>query len=132
MHEFETFFIFPLVIKKQKNLRSLHLRVGNFKKWLSVTLMFGVMLMPIIAPAVSDYSKAQFRLISPQDSVTDISRIIKQYTPVPTNGTTYMNVRHMGDPYTAELENEVANAITWDASAFTGFRPPDPISNWQR
>ncbi len=43
-----------------------------------------------------------------------------------------MNVRHMGDPGSAELTGEVANPVTWDVSYYSGFKPPEPISNYQK
>ena len=42
---------------------------------------------------------------------------------LPPPNATYLYVRGMGDPGTEELEGEVANTVTWDASFYTGFRP---------
>ena len=43
----------------------------------------------------------------------------------PPRDVTHMRVQHIGDPGTAELAGQIANAVTWSAGDFTGFHPAD-------
>lgn len=83
------------------------------------------------AAAISDYSRAQFRLLSGPECIDDATRIVAQDTPVPPNRS-YVRVRHMGDPNTLERLWQVAWPVTWDVGAVTGLRPPVPVARWQR
>ena len=46
--------------------------------------------------------------------------IIAETAPDPRN-VTFMRVQHIGDPGTAELQDEVANPVTWDVGTLTGL-----------
>lgn len=92
-----------------------------------------VVLLAVAAPAVAitDYSQAQYRLLSGPECVTDASRIVPQETPVPPN-LTFLRVRHMGDPGTLARLWQVAWPVGWDVGEVTGLRPPQPVAQWQR
>ena len=46
----------------------------------------------------------------------------------PADGRVRAIIRHMGDPGTPELAEEVAHPVSWNVSAFTGVAPP----GWQQ
>lgn len=86
------------------------------------------------------------RILSAPDCV-DAANFVNEFKPAPKN-VTYMRVQHVGDPGTAELEGETANAVTWDVGQFTGLSvspslaartqrgyrndgPPNPASAFQ-
>ncbi|MDC0711045.1 hypothetical protein POL68_21415 [Stigmatella sp. ncwal1] len=79
----------------------------------------------------ADYQNPQIRAISSPECV-GVDAIRSQVQPILTDNHFYLNVRHMGDPGSAELAGEVANLVTWDAGQYTGFTPPFPYENWQR
>jgi hypothetical protein len=57
--------------------------------------------------------------------------ILPQFVGV-ADQTWRMNVRHMGNPGTAELDQQVANPVTWDVGFYTGLHVDDPRVQWQR
>lgn len=69
--------------------------------------------------AQADHPFARYRPLSAPDCV-DASRMVVEYDAAPVDRT-YLRVQHMGDPGTPELAGEIANAMTWDAAAFTGL-----------
>lgn len=81
------------------------------------------------AVAVDDYNTAQFTTLHSAECVQETGRIIPQFTPKP-HDEVYMHVRHMGIPGSQELENQVANSVTWDSSDLTGFFPGTPTTYW--
>lgn len=92
-------------------------------------------ILPAYAHAVTDYARAQFTPIYTAESI-GVNRLLPEYALqqppdwLPPPNATFVYVRGMGDPGTEELENEVANTVTWDASFYTGFRPNGPY--WYR
>lgn len=60
--------------------------------------------------------------VSPADCPAT-SDMVVEYDPAPLDRT-YMRVQHMGDPGTDELAGQVANFVTWDVGAITGFAAP--------
>jgi hypothetical protein len=62
---------------------------------------------------------ARYVSISPSDCGR-VENLIAEDAPAPPN-TTFMRVQHIGDPGTAELAGEIANPVTWDVAALTGF-----------
>jgi hypothetical protein len=89
------------------------------------------------AEAVQDYANAQFTPIYTSESLT-ITRLIREYdnqpppSYLPPANKTYMYVRGMGDPGTTELADEIKNAVSWDGSFYTGFKPTGTLSSSQR
>lgn len=77
------------------------------------------------AAAVDDYATAQFTPLHIAECVP-FGRLVPQYTPIP-NDKVYMHVRHMGLLNTLELDRQVANFVTWDPSALTGYSPSSVI-----
>lgn len=71
------------------------------------------------------------RPLAPAPCATDLDRVRSQF-PLTEPGHYYLIVRHHGDPETAEWFGQVANPVTYDVGEFTGFRPPAPVSAWQR
>jgi hypothetical protein len=69
-------------------------------------------------------------LVAPE-CITDIERVQAQY-PERQPNRYYLFVRELGDYQSEEWYNQVATPVTWDVSVYSGFRPPDPISAWQR
>ena len=101
-------------------------------RWIAPRLLAAVALVAVApAAAIDDYSRAQYRLLSGPECVTDPGRIVSQDAAVPPNRTV-LRVRHMGDPGTIERLWQVAWPVTWDVGGLTGFRPPAPVSQWQR
>lgn len=72
----------------------------------------------------ADNPLARFATVSGPDC-TDASYMIAEAAAAPANAT-YMRVQHIGDPGTEELAQEIANPVTWDVGALSGFRPRDP------
>jgi hypothetical protein len=88
---------------------------------LSLALTFG---------AFSQLEAAPRPLVAPE-CITDIGRVQAQY-PTREANRYYLFVRHLGDYRSEEWYNQVATPVTWDVSVYSGFRPPDPIADWQR
>lgn len=65
------------------------------------------------------------------ECAADLSNLRSQF-PDEEPGRYYLIVRHHGDPDTDEWRGQVANPVDWDVAYYTGFRPPAPISAWQR
>lgn len=97
-------------------------------RWIAT--LFGL-LACAPAGAISDYSRAQYRLLSGPECVLDASRIVTQDTVVPPN-LTVLRVRHMGDPGTLARLWQVAWPVTWDVASVTGLQVPPPAAGWQR
>lgn len=113
---------------------------------LTAAVAAGFAGMLAVAAAPPSYVDAQYRTLSAPDCV-DARNIIAEYAPAPL-AATYVRVQHVGDPGTAELAGEVANVVTWDVGALSGFSvraaaiahaqrgfrdqpPPDPASAFQ-
>ena len=98
-------------------------------KFLLLTTLFSAVAEPALA--VSDYAQARFSPIYTPESI-GVSRLLPEYALqqppawLPPANKTFLYVRGMGDPGTQELAFEVANAVSWDASFYTGFRPSGP------
>lgn len=71
------------------------------------------------ARAAVDNPAARFTTLSAPDCANPPSFVAEEAAS-PTNAT-YMRVQHIGDPGTAELAGEVANAVTWNVGELTGF-----------
>jgi len=81
------------------------------------------------------------RAIAAPECITDLNdRIYSQgfpdtREPLPQDQW-LMIVRYMGNPDSpdnpAEFFEAIDYPVTWDASGYTGFTPPEPISDWQR
>ena len=81
--------------------------------------------------AAADYVDARYRVVSGPDC-TDARQMVAEFAPAPVN-TTYLRVQHVGDPATAELADEIANAVTWDVGALSGLHvPPAAYAQAQR
>jgi hypothetical protein len=81
------------------------------------------------AYAGADNPLARYITLSPPDC-TMPGTMVTESALAPLQ-VTYMRVQHMGDPGTAELEGEVAHAVTWNVGELTGFTPP-PLLGVQR
>jgi hypothetical protein len=75
-----------------------------------------------IAGADAQNPLARGSAVSPADCAAT-NDMVGEFAPAPTDRT-YMRVQHMGDPGTEELERQVANIVTWDVGAVTGFDVP--------
>jgi hypothetical protein len=74
------------------------------------------------ARATVDNPAARFVTLSAPDCAGP-ENIIAEAAGAPANAT-YLRVQHIGDLGTEELEREVANVVTWDVGALTGFHAP--------
>ena len=82
----------------------------------------GVLLA--IAPPLAHAQSALARghALSAADCASPADMVVES-DPAPLDRT-YLRVQHMGDPGTAELQGEVANAVTWDVGRATGLEVP--------
>lgn len=71
------------------------------------------------ATAVDNYNKALFRtILSPQ--CLDVSDFLKQFEAPPPGQTKFV-IRHIGEPGSEELSNQIANPVTWPVGNLTGL-----------
>ena len=66
-----------------------------------------------------DYVDARYRIVSGVDCA-DATNLVAELAPAPLNAT-YMRVQHIGDPGTTELAGAIANGVTWDVGAVSGY-----------
>lgn len=69
--------------------------------------------------AALDNPLARYATLSAPDCAGS-PNLIAEDAPAPVNQT-YVRVQHIGDPGTAELAGEVANAVTWDVGDLSGY-----------
>jgi hypothetical protein len=82
-------------------------------------LRIGAAAAFLVAAVAHANPAARWRVVSPPDC-PGAGHILAEDAIAPTNAT-FMRVQHIGDPGTAELAGEVANPVTWDVGALTGF-----------
>lgn len=84
--------------------------------------------------AVDDYANARFRVLhdAPCLSVRqNMSAQFDDYEPFTGNGyaddRTYFVVRHMGEPGSVELREQIGSAVSWDPGTLTGLHVPQAL-----
>jgi len=85
----------------------------------------------LVAHAVDDYASAQFRVLHEPACLSALEHLVAQfdgYEPFNGNGypddRTFFIVRHMGEPGSAELRDQISGFVTWDPGVFTGLHIP--------
>lgn len=96
------------------------------KSGVAYTLTSLLLGLLVFTPALAlgfDFPSARFDpLHQPQCLRINDGHLLSQYQQSSAN--TVMNVRHMGEPGSVELEEQVANPVRWDPSPFTGLQIP--------
>ena len=97
-------------------------------KQFTTLLMFCLLLVPGYAFPVENYANAKFTALSSAPCIYPQTNMIRQFDRF--DGTSYPNderfmiVRHIGEPGTIELADEIANPVTWDVGLLTGLHIP--------
>jgi len=86
------------------------------------------------ARAVDDYANAQFRVLhdAPCLSVRqNMSAQFDDYEPFTGNGypddRTFFVVRHIGEPGSAQLREQIGSAVSWNPGVLTGLHIPQAL-----
>jgi hypothetical protein len=91
----------------------------------------GLLVFIALALGTTSLAQAAPRPLVPPECITDIGRVQAQY-PTREPNRYYLFVRELGDYQSEEWQNQVATPVTWDVSVYSGFRPPEPLADWQR
>lgn len=97
-------------------------------KLLITSLAFYLCLVPGFAFPVENYANAKFTALSAAPCIYPTRSMIKQFDRF--DGVSYplderfLIVRHIGEPGTIELADEIANPVTWNVGQFTGLQLP--------
>lgn len=88
-------------------------------------------VMAFAAHAVDDYANAQFRVLHEPACLSALEHLVAQfdgYEPFTGNGYAdhrpFFIVRHMGEPGSRELRDQINGFVSWDPGVYTGLRIP--------
>jgi hypothetical protein len=90
-----------------------------------------VLMLAALSLAAATVAEAAPRPLVPPECITDIGRVQAQY-PTREPNRYYLFVRELGDYQSVDWYNQVSTAVDWDVSFYSGYRPPEPIADWQR
>jgi hypothetical protein len=90
--------------------------------FLRPALALSAALFAVSSYAAAPNPAARLSALSLPDC-TGPANMLAEDAAAPANAT-FMRVQHIGDPGTDELAREIANAVTWDVGALTGFHAP--------
>jgi hypothetical protein len=91
-------------------------------------------VLALDAWAVDDYANARFRVLHEAPCLSvwqNMSAQFDDYEPFTGKGypddRTYFVVRHMGEPGSVELREQIGAAVSWDPGVFTGLHIPQAL-----
>ena len=98
------------------------------KKLFTTALALLLILVPELSFPVEDYANAKYKVLSAASCIYPTKNMIKQFDrfdgfSYPDNER-FFTIRHIGEPGSIELANEIENVVTWDVGQYTGFSIP--------
>ncbi len=94
-------------------------------KFLRTTCVSLLAFLPQLAFPIDNYASAKFTTLSAAPCIGPSRNMIKQFDQFDgvsyPDGKRFYTIRHIGEPGTVALHNEIANVVTWDVGQLTGL-----------
>lgn len=105
-------------------------------KPISTVLAVILILTPESAFPVENYANAKFRALSKAPCIYPTNNMIKQFDQFDgisyPNNIRFLTIRHIGEPGSIELSNEINNRVSWNVGQYTGLQIDRYRRNFQR